>query len=282
MARRYTRDECIARFRRTINEGKPLIFGSAGIGLVAKMMELGGIDIIGVLITSKYRMMGFGPSLGPMCFFDSNAVVIDMANEVLAVVNDTPVMAGVAMCDPTRNIEVYMKQLGEIGISGIFPYPTICLIDGNLRKRLNEQGVTYERELQLLKKAQEMGFVTFAYASNREEAKLAAESGVDMIGPHVGKTVGGLVGATESLQTSTLDEACSKTQEIINAANEIKSNIIFMCHGGQISSPEDVAYALEHTDAVGFVSGSSIERIAIEQSIRQLSERFKNIRVKTK
>ena len=274
----FTRSEILERLRKNIEAGLPIIGAGAGTGISAKFEEAGGVDLIVIYNSGRFRMAGRGSLAGLMPYGDANAIVMEMAGEVLTVVKDTPVLAGVCGTDPFRQMDVFLKQVKEIGFSGVQNFPTVGLCDGLFRQNLEETGMGYGLEVDMIRKAHELDLLTTPYAFNVEEAKAMAEAGADVIVAHMGLTTKGAIGASTAL---SLEEAPAKVQEICNAAKSVNPDIIVLCHGGPISMPEDAEYVLHRTEGVhGFYGASSMERLPTEVAIREQMQKFKSIRFK--
>ena len=272
----FTREEILARLRQRVADGVPIIGAGAGTGISAKLEEAGGVDLIVIYNSGRFRMAGRGSLAGMMPYGDANAIVMDMAGEVLTVVEDTPVLAGVCGTDPFRHMDVFLKQVEEIGFSGVQNFPTVGLIDGVFRQNLEETGMGFGLEVEMVRMAAEMGLLTTPYAFQPEEGARMAEAGADIVVAHMGLTTKGAIGATTSL---TLDESTDRVQAISDAARAINSEIIVLCHGGPISMPEDAEYVLQQTDGVdGFYGASSMERLPVETAIVDHIRKFKQIR----
>jgi predicted TIM-barrel enzyme len=273
MVRRFSRQEILGRLREEISNGRPIIIAGAGIGLTAKFAELGGADLIGVYNSGLFRMNGHGSSAGSMPFGDANEIVLEMGlRSIMPVVKSVPVIAGVCGTDVTRVMEIFLKSLKEAGFSGIMNFPTVGTLDGNFRQRLEDLGMGYEKEVEMIRIAGDMDFLTVCYAFDPEEATKMARADADLLIAHLGLTTGGSLGSKRAV---TLEEGIPRVQEILKAAKEVKKEIICLAHGGPISSPEDTEYVYHHTDAVGFLGASSIERIPVEVAIRKATESFK-------
>ncbi len=271
-----TRSEVLERLRKNIDTRLPIIGAGAGSGISAKFEEAGGVDLIIIYNSGRFRMAGRGSLAGLMPYGDANAIVMEMAGEVLTIVKDTPVLAGVCGTDPCRQMEIFLKQVKEIGFAGVQNFPTVGLCDGLFRKNLEETGMGYGVEVDMIRKAHEMDLVTTPYAFNIDEAKAMAEAGADVVVAHMGLTTKGAIGATSAL---SLEQAPSKVQEICDAAKSVSPGVIVLCHGGPISMPEDVEYVLQRTKGVdGFYGASSMERLPTEVAIKEQMERFKSIR----
>jgi predicted TIM-barrel enzyme len=270
-----TRQEALARLRAQIEQGKPIIGAGAGTGLSAKCAEAGGCDLIIIYNSGRYRMAGRGSLAGLMPYGDANAIVVEMAAEVLPVVKETPVLAGVCGTDPFRLMPVFLRQLKEIGFSGVQNFPTVGLIDGTFRQNLEETGMGYALEVEMVRAASELGLLTAPYVFTPGDARAMAEAGADVLVPHMGLTTGGAIGAESA---KTLDESVELIQAMRDAAVEARPDVIVLCHGGPIAEPEDAAYVLERTTGVvGFFGASSMERLPTEVAMTENMKRFKSI-----
>ena len=277
----YTRTEVIARLRDTMSKGKPIIAAGAGTGISAKFIERGGADLVIVYNSGRFRMAGHGSTAGMMAYGDANAVAMEIGEyEVLPVVEEIPVICGVHATDPRRRMWHWLGKVKDMGFSGINNFPTHTIIDGKFRQILEETGMSVKKEFETVALARKMDMFTIVYVGSPEESKTMAEAGADVIIAHVGTTVGGSIGVTNA--TMTLPEAAKITQGIIDAAKSVRKDLIFLSHGGPINTPEDAAFINEHTDTDGFVGASSLERMAVEQSLTDLTQRFKQIPVKRK
>ena len=272
----FARKQILERLRKTIAEKRPIIGAGASAGLSAKFEEAGGADLIVIYNSGRFRMAGRSSMAGYMPYGDANAIVMEMAEEVLPIVRNTPVLAGICGTDPFRLMPVFLKQIKEVGFSGVQNFPTVGLCDGLFRQKLEETEMGYGLEVDMIRKAHEMDLFTTPYAFNAEEAKAMAEAGADLIVAHLGLAVEGSIGARTALP---LEEAPPKVQEICDAAKNGNPNIILLCHGGPISFPADAEYVLKKTAGVhGFYGDSSIERLPTEIAIKEQVERFKAIR----
>ncbi len=269
------KQEALKRLREQVEVGKPIIGAGAGTGISAKCAEAGGVDIIIIYNSGRFRMAGRGSLAGLLPYGDANAIVMEMAHEVLPVVKNTPVLAGVCGTDPFRLMDVFLKEVSEAGFSGVQNFPTVGLIDGVMRQNLEETGMGYALEVEMIRKANEMNLLTCPYVFTEEDAKAMAAAGADVLVPHMGLTTKGAIGATTA---KTLDESVELVQKMCDAAKEVKPDIICLCHGGPISEPEDAAYVLQRTKGVvGFFGASSIERLPTEVAITQQVKDFKAI-----
>lgn len=270
-----SRKEILDRFRTQVGEGKPIIGGGAGTGITAKSAEAGGIDLLVIYNSGRFRMAGRGSLSGLLAYGDANAIVMDMANEVLPVVKHTPVLAGVNGTDPFKVMPQFLKQVKEIGFAGVQNFPTVGLIDGVFRANLEETGMGYGLEVDMIRMANEMDLLTSPYVFDEDQAVAMAEAGADILVPHMGLTTSGTIGAQTAL---TLEEAAKKVQALADAARRVNPDILCLCHGGPIAEPEDAQYILDNTEGiVGFYGASSIERFPTEVGIRKQTEDFKSI-----
>lgn len=269
------RSEIIAKLRNEVASGKIILGAGAGTGISAKSGEAGGVDLIIIYNSGRYRMAGRGSLAGLLSYGDANAIVVEMGHEVLPVVKHTPVLAGVCGTDPFRIMEVFLKQLKEQGFSGVQNFPTVGLIDGVFRQNLEETGMGYDLEVEMIKKAHELDLLTTPYVFDEEQAKKMAAAGADIIVAHMGLTTKGTIGAKTAL---TLDDAVRRVQALCDAAKSVNPDIMVLCHGGPIAEPQDAQYVIARTKGVdGFFGASSIERFATEVGIKQQAEAFKNI-----
>ncbi|XP_057786761.1 toMV susceptible protein tm-1(GCR26) [Salvia miltiorrhiza] len=267
----------LQKLKYQIQEGKPIIGAGAGTGISAKFEEVGGVDLIVVYNSGRFRMAGRGSLAGLLPFADANAVVLDMANEVLPVVKEVPVLAGVCATDPFRRMDFFLKQLESIGFAGVQNFPTVGLFDGNFRQNLEETGMGYSLEVEMISKAHKMGFLTTPYAFNQEEATAMAKAGADIIVAHMGLTTSGSIGAKTAL---SLDQSVTLVQAIADAAHRINPEAIVLCHGGPISEPGEAEYVLKRTEGVhGFYGASSLERLPVEQAITATVKQYKSISI---
>jgi len=274
----YTRKEVINRLRATLRRGEPIIAAGAGTGISAKFIEKGGADLIIIYNSGRFRMSGHGSTCGLMAYGDANAVAMEIGEyEVLPIVEEVPVICGVHATDPRRRMWHWLLQVKEMGFSGVNNFPTHCIVDGQFRQVLEETGMSVKKEFEMVALARKMDLFTVVYVAAPEEARAMAEAGADAIIAHIGTTIGGSIGVTDA--TCTLDEAVERCQNIINAASRVRKDILFLSHGGPISTPEDAAYINKHTDCVGFVGASSLERMGVEKSLVDITRRFKAIPV---
>jgi predicted TIM-barrel enzyme len=272
----FTHEECLARLHAQLKAGRPIIGGGAGTGISAKCAEAGGIDLIIIYNSGRFRMAGRGSLSGMMPYGDANQIVMDMAREVLPVVKNTPVLAGVCGTDPFRIMKLFLREVQAVGFSGVQNFPTVGLIDGTFRQGLEETGMGYGLEVDLVRLAHEIGLLTCPYVFNEEDARSMTRAGADVLIPHMGLTTKGSIGAHTAL---TLEESARRVQAMHDAAKKVRSDILVLCHGGPISEPEDAQYVLEHTEGVaGFFGASSIERLPTEIAITDCVRRFKRLK----
>lgn len=270
------RAEALARLQKTIRTGGVIVGAGAGTGLSAKCAEAGGVDLIIIYNSGRYRMAGRGSLAGLLPYGDANAIVIEMANEVLPIVKNTPVLAGVCGTDPFRVMPYFLRQIKAMGFAGVQNFPTVGLFDGTFRQNLEETGMGFGLEVDMIRMAHGLDLLTAPYAFNTDEARALAQAGADILVPHMGLTTKGNIGAYTAL---TLDEAAQRVQAMHDVAKEVNPDILVLCHGGPIAEPDDAAYILEHTQGVvGFFGASSMERLPTEIAITENARRFKNIR----
>jgi predicted TIM-barrel enzyme len=273
---RIERATLLKRFHTMIKEGVPIIGGGAGTGLSAKCEEAGGIDLIVIYNSGRYRMAGRGSLAGVLAYGNANEIVMEMAREVLPVVSRTPVLAGVNGTDPFCNFDHFLDQVKAIGFSGIQNFPTVGLIDGVFRANLEETGMSYDLEVDVVRLARSKDLLTTPYVFDVDQARMMAEAGADIIVAHMGLTTGGSIGAETAMP---LDEAANRVSEIARAALSVRNDIIVLCHGGPISTPEDAALILERCrQCHGFYGASSMERLPTEIALVEQTRRFKDIR----
>jgi predicted TIM-barrel enzyme len=267
----------LERLRASVAQGKPVIGAGAGTGLSAKCAEAGGVDLIIIYNSGRYRMAGRGSLAGLLPYGDANQIVVEMASEVLPVVRDTPVLAGVCGTDPFRVMPVFLDQLKAMGFAGVQNFPTVGLYDGVFRQNLEETGMGYDLEVEMVRLAHERDLVTAPYVFDEDSARAMAEAGADVLVPHVGLTTKGSIGAGTAL---TLDEAVAKVQAMRDAAAAVRDNVLVLCHGGPIAEPDDAAYVLSRTTGVvGFFGASSVERLPTERAITEQVAAFKNLEI---
>lgn len=270
-----TRAEIMDRFREELENGRILLGVGAGTGITAKSSEAGGADMLIIYNSGRYRMAGRGSLAGLLAYGDANQIVVEMGAEVLPVVKDTPVLAGVCGTDPFRVMEVYLKQLKDQGFSGVQNFPTVGLIDGVFRQNLEETNMGYGLEVEMIRKAHELDMLTCPYVFDPQQAKDMAEAGADILVAHMGLTTKGTIGAKTAL---TLDDCVDKIREIAAAGRSVRPDILVICHGGPIAEPDDAAYVLRNVPEInGFFGASSIERFAAERGIKAQAAAFKAI-----
>mgnify|MGYP001333963265 CR=1 FL=1 len=260
-----SREEIVERLRAKAKAGRPIVGGGAGTGISAKCEEAGGIDLIVLYNSGRYRMAGRVSITGLFAYGDANQIVMEMAQEVLPVVRHTPVLAGVNATDPFRLMPVFLRQVKEAGFSGVQNFPTVGLFDGTMRANMEATGLGYDKEVEMIRLAHEMDLLTTPYCFNEEEAKAMAEAGADLIVAHMGLTTGGTIGAAVAM---TLDEAIDLTRRIAGAARSVRPDILVICHGGPFDEPETVQEALRRMPEVnGFYGATSMERLPVERGI---------------
>lgn len=270
-----SRQEILDRFRAKIKEGGRIIGGGAGTGISAKCEEAGGIDLIVIYNSGRFRMAGHGSLAGLMPFGDANGIVLDMANEVLPVVRKTPVLAGVCGTDPMRLMPNFLRQVRDAGFSGVQNFPTVGLIDGVFRSNLEETNMGYQKEVDMIRMAHELDLLTTPYVFNTEDTVAMAEAGADILVAHMGLTTSGAIGARTA---KSMDQCIELIDEICETARKIRPDIIILCHGGPIAEPEDAALALRKCRQVdGFYGASSMERLPTERAITEQTQRFTRI-----
>ncbi|WP_299916472.1 phosphoenolpyruvate hydrolase family protein [uncultured Roseobacter sp.] len=271
----FDRDDLMQKFRAMRDAGEPIIGGGAGTGLSAKCEEAGGIDLIVIYNSGRYRMAGRGSLAGLMPYGDANGVVMEMAGEVLPVVRDTPVLAGVCASDPFRLMDKFLDQVKDAGFSGVQNFPTVGLIDGNFRANLEETGMSYQLEVDMIAAAHEKGLLTTPYVFSEEDARAMAGAGADIIVVHLGLTTGGAIGAETGC---TLEQAPALTDAWAKAALEVNPEAIVLVHGGPVAMPEDADFVLKNTRYChGFYGASSMERLPTEVALTEQTRKFKEI-----
>lgn len=272
----YTKQEVRDRLQQTIDQNFAIIAAGAGTGISAKFIEKGGADLIIIYNSGRFRMAGHGSSAGLMAYGDANAVAMEIGEfEVLPVVEDIPVICGVHGSDPRRRMWHHLLKVKEMGFSGVNNFPTHSIVDGHFRNVLEETGMGFDKEVEMVRLAGKMDLFSIVYVARPEEAVLMADAGADAIIAHVGTTIGGSVGVVGA--ACSMDEAVERTQKIIDAGKKANPGMFFLTHGGPINSPEDVRLILSQTDAHGFVGASSLERMGVEESLTNLTQQFKSI-----
>ena len=270
------RETLLNRFRSMIDAGRPIIGGGAGTGLSAKCEEEGGIDLIVIYNSGRYRMAGRGSLAGVLAYGNANEIVMDMAREVLPVVRHTPVLAGVNGTDPFCNFDLFLDQVKAVGFSGIQNFPTVGLIDGTFRANLEETGMSYSLEVDVVRRAREKDLLTTPYVFNPQEAVAMTEAGADIVVAHMGLTTGGAIGAATAF---TLDDCVERIKAISAAARAVRPDVILLCHGGPIAMPADAEFILARCPYChGFYGASSMERLPTEQALVAQTRSFKAVR----
>lgn len=272
---RMSRSEILAQFKNEVAQGRILLGVGAGTGITAKMSEAGGADMLIIYNSGRFRMAGRGSLSGLLSYGDANQIVVEMGAEVLPVVKNTPVLAGVCGTDPFRVMDIFLKQLRDMGFNGVQNFPTVGLIDGVFRQNLEETGMGYDLEVEMIRQAHQLDMLTCPYVFDPQQATAMAEAGADILVAHMGLTTKGSIGAKTAL---TLDDCIVKIKEIIDAGKKVRPDIMVICHGGPIAEPEDARYVIEKTEGIdGFFGASSIERFAAEIGMKQQAAAFKAI-----
>lgn len=275
----YTKQEVRDRLQATLDQNQAIIAAGAGTGISAKFIEKGGADLLIIYNSGRFRMSGHGSTAGMMAYGDANAVAMEIGEfEVLPVVEEIPVICGVHGSDPRRRMWHFLGQVKDMGFSGVNNFPTHSIVDGHFRKVLEETGMSFKKEVEMIRLASKMDLFSIVYVAKPEEALQMAEAGADAIIAHVGTTIGGSIGVVDA--TCTMDDAVERTQAIIDAVKPAHPDVFFLTHGGPVNTPEDVRIVLDKTDAQGFVGASSLERMGVEQSLVDLTRKFKSLTLK--
>jgi predicted TIM-barrel enzyme len=270
-----SRDEILSRFRKQIASGTPIVGGGAGTGLSAKCEQAGGVDLIVIYNSGRFRMAGRGSLAGMMPYGDANGIVMEMAREVLPVARNTPVLAGVCGTDPFRLMDVFLDEVKAAGFAGVQNFPTVGLIDGSFRKNLEETHMGYDQEVEMIRQARAKDLLTTPYAFTPDDATAMAEAGADIIVAHMGLTTGGAIGAETA---KTLEDCPKIIGEIRDAAKAVRDDVILLCHGGPIAEPVDAQFILANTPGIhGFYGASSMERLPTERALTAQVREFKKI-----
>ena len=273
----YTRKEVRDRLMSTIKKGDAIIAGGAGTGISAKFIEKGGADLIIIYNSGRFRMMGHGSTAGMMAYGDANAIAMEIGEyEVLPVVEEVPVICGVHATDPRRRMWHWLGKVKEMGFSGVNNFPTHTIVDGQFRQILEETGMSVQKEYEMVALARRMDLFSIVYVATPAEAVEMAKAGADAIIAHVGTTVGGSIGVKNAVVS--WDHTLKVTQDIIDAASQVRKDIFFLCHGGPINTPADAGRVIQGTSAVGFVGASSLERMGVEESLTSLTRAFKSLK----
>ena len=274
-----SRSDLVTRFRSMITRGEPIVGGGAGTGLSAKCEEAGGIDLIVIYNSGRYRMAGRGSLAGLLAYGNANEIVMEMAHEVLPVVRETPVLAGVNGTDPFLNLDHFLRRVRDIGFAGVQNFPTVGLIDGTFRANLEETGMGYELEVDMIRAAHELDLLTTPYVFDADSAAAMAAAGADIVVCHMGLTTGGAIGAETGV---TLEESVGLIDDWSQAALEVNPEVIVLCHGGPIAMPDDAQYVLANARNVhGFYGASSMERLPVEEALTEQTRRFKALHPRT-
>jgi predicted TIM-barrel enzyme len=279
MAKRFERAEIIARFKTELSAGRSIFNAFAGTGISAKFAEAGGADMITTHILARFRMAGLSSMAGYLCIADANALTLELGKrDIIPIVRDTPVFAGLLGADPTRDMERFLDDVIAAGFSGLLNCPTIALIDGNFRRTLEETGLTFDKEVEMMAIAHRKGLYTTAFCSTTEEAKKMLDAGCDNIIAHGGNTSGGTVG---SKTVTSLDSTVELVQRIIDTVKAEKADTLVTCHGGATVTPSDIRYLMDHTKGLeGYVGGSTAERLPVEKSITAAVKEFKSVKLR--
>ncbi len=276
----FSREEILTRLRTHLANGRPIVGGGAGTGISAKMAEEGGVDLLVIYNSGRFRMAGRGSLAGMMPYGDANAIVMEMAREVIPIVRRTPVLAGVCGTDPFRVMKLFLREVDAAGFSGVQNFPTVGLIDGVFRQNLEETGMGFGLEVDMIRTAHEMGLLTTPYCFNPDEAAAMAKAGADILIPHMGLTTKGTIGAATAL---TLEECVQRVQAMHDAAKRVNPDVLVLCHGGPIAEPADAQYILDHTEGiVGFYGASSMERLPVEPAIRDRVREFTELKLRSR
>jgi predicted TIM-barrel enzyme len=273
---RFERQAIVERFNEMVRRGEPIIGGGAGTGISAKCEEAGGIDLIIVYNSGRYRMAGRASSAGLLAYGNANDIVVEMAGEILPVCKKTPVIAGVNGTDPFVIMPVFLMQLRELGFSGVQNFPTVGIIDGTFRVSLEETGINFSSEVDMIREAHKLDLLTTPYVFSADEAVEMVRAGADLIVPHMGVTTGGTIGATTA---KSLAECARLIDEWAEAARRVRKDVIVIAHGGPIAAPDDVDYILQHSEHCnGFYGASSVERLPVEKAIVEHIKTFKGLK----
>ena len=271
------RKTALERLQSQVKSGRPIIGAGAGTGISAKFTLAGGVDLIIIYNSGRYRMAGRGSLAGLLAYGDANQIVLEMANEVLPIAENSAVLAGVNGTDPFKIMKNFLKQIKDIGFTGVQNFPTVGLIDGQFRQNLEETDMGYYKEVEMIAMAHDMDLLTCPYVFNENDAIEMTKAGADVIVAHMGLTTKGAIGARTAL---TLDDCAQRIQAIHDAAKSVNPNVMVICHGGPIAEPEDAQYIFDHTNGiVGFFGASSMERLPVETAIKANAERFKSLKI---
>jgi predicted TIM-barrel enzyme len=277
--RQCTRSEILARIKDKVAKRQPIVMGGAGIGLIAKAADCAGIDILMAYNTGPFRMDGHGSLAGYLAYGDSNAMTLQLAHQILPVVEHTPVIGGIGAADPYRNIDHLITEMMSMGFSGITNVPTAGIYDGTFRRHIDATKLGYPEEIKLIRTCYERDIFTVAYAFSPDECRRMAEAGADIIGLHIGLTRGGMIGAEK---VPNLDEACQRTEEMSQAARQVRPDVIVVAHGGPFEDPQSVQVAFEKTSVDGYLGASSIERLPVEKAITSIVKEFQSLKLKNR
>ena len=277
--RQFTRSEILERLNGKLMQRLPIVMGGAGIGLVAKVADRVGIDILMAYNTGPFRMDGHGSLAGYLAYGDSNAITLQLAHQILPVVENTPVIGGIGAADPYRDISHLIDEMVAVGFSGITNVPTAGLYDGNFRRQIDDTHLGYPEEVKLIRMCREKDVFTVAYAFSPDECRAMAEAGADVIGTHVGLTIGGMIGSRKALNMS---EACERTEAMVQAAKAVRPDVICVAHGGPFEDPASVQVAFDNTSVDGYLGASSVERLPVEKAITQVVRDYQSLKLKAR
>jgi predicted TIM-barrel enzyme len=271
------RTEILKRLSNKRAAGLPIVGGGSGTGITAKFQECAGIDLLIIYNSGRYRMAGHGSLAGLLAYGNANKIVVEMADEVLPVVRNTPVLAGVNATDPFYDPDVFLPELKRLGFSGVQNFPTVGLIDGVFRANLEETGMSFDKEVEMIAKARKLDLLTTPYVFSSDDAAAMAEAGADVVVCHLGLTTGGQIGADTAV---TLDECIEKMTDWAAAARQVREDIYVLCHGGPIAEPADAQYVLDHANGIdGFYGASSMERLPVEQAVTDRAQEFLSMKI---
>jgi predicted TIM-barrel enzyme len=277
--RQFTRSEILERLNGKLKQRQPIVMGGAGIGLVAKVADRAGIDILMAYNTGPFRMDGHGSLAGYLAYGDSNAITLQLAHQILPVVENTPVVGGIGAADPYRDISRLIDEMVAVGFSGITNVPTAGLYDGNFRRQIDDTHLGYPEEVKLIRMCREKDVFTVAYAFSPDECRAMAEAGADVIGTHVGLTIGGMIGSQKALN---MNEACERTEAMVQAAKAVRPDVICVAHGGPFEDPASVQVAFDKTSVDGYLGASSVERLPVEKAITQVVRDYQSLKLKAR
>jgi predicted TIM-barrel enzyme len=275
--KKFTRKEIVTRLKNKVANSEPIVMACAGIGLIAKIADQAGVDILMGYNTGPFRMDGHGSLSGYLAYGDSNGITLTLGEHLLKVVDNTPVIGGIGAADPYRDIDMLIDKMIAMGFSGITNVPTAGLYDGVFRAQIDGTKLGYPEEIKLIEKCSRKDIFTVAYVFSEDEARAMSAAGADIIGAHVGLTIGGTIGAPKAL---TLDEACKKIQNMCDAAKKVNPDVLVVSHGGPFEDVESVRVCFEKTSVDGYLGASSMERLPVEKAITETIRAFQALRLK--